>query len=244
MVSPFDESGLGVSRRHTPSRIGVFGGTFNPIHVCHLRVAARVRELLGLERVVFVPAAEPPHKSADLAPAVHRLEMTRLAVAGVPGFEVDDLELKRPGPSYSADTMEEFRRRYPDADLYFLLGEDMFRDLASWRDPHRLLAVCRLAVIARAGVPFAALAGVPWLGDTPREVLERVDAESGEASRDLGPHVPVCLVKTVPCEVSATQVRRDLAAGRLDKKVLPAPVHSYILKNKLYGALNEQRTPS
>jgi nicotinate-nucleotide adenylyltransferase len=207
-------------------------------------VASRVRELLGLERVIFVPAAEPPHKNADLAPAFHRLEMTKLAVAGWPGFEVDDLELKRAGPSYSADTMEEFRRRYPDADLYFLLGEDMFRDLSTWRDPHRLLAACRLAVIARSGVPFAALAGLSWLGDTPRDVLEHLDARSGEVTLDLGPRVPVCLVRPDPCDVSSTQVRRDLAAGRLKKKVLPAPVHSYILKNRLYGVRDARRTLS
>ncbi len=220
-------------------KIGVFGGTFNPIHTCHLQVAARVRELVGLERVIFVPAAEPPHKSADLAPAFHRLEMTKLAVAGWPGFEVDDLELRRPGPSYSADTMEEFQRRYPDADLYFLLGEDMFRSLSTWRDPHRLLAVCRLAVIARAGVPFAALADLPWLGDTPREVLVRLDEQPGEVSLDLGPDIPVCLVRPAPCDISSTQVRRDLAAGRLEKKALPALVQSYILKYELYGARRE-----
>ncbi len=198
-----------------------------------------MRELVGLERVIFVPAAEPPHKSADLAPAVHRLEMTRLAVAEWPGFEVDDLELTRPGPSYSADTMEAFRRRYPDAELYFLLGGDMFRQLSSWRDPHRLLAVCRLAVIARAGTPFAAFVGLPWLGDTPRETLERLDALAGEVSLDLGPELPVCLVRTAPCDVSSTQVRRDLAAGCLEKKVLPAPVQSYILKQHLYGVRDE-----
>jgi nicotinate-nucleotide adenylyltransferase len=219
-----------------PPKIGVFGGTFNPIHSCHLYVAARVRELVGLERVIFVPAAEPPHKHTDLAPARHRLEMVKLAVAGRSGFEVDDLELTRPGPSYSADTMEEFRRRYPDADLYFLLGEDMFRALSTWRDPGRLLAVCRLAVIARSGVPFASLADLPWLGKTPREVLERLDQRPGEVSLDLGPDVPVCLVRTAPCDVSSTRLRRELAAGRLEKKALPAPVRSYILKYGLYGA--------
>jgi nicotinate-nucleotide adenylyltransferase len=202
-------------------------------------VAARVRELIGLDRVVFVPAAEPPHKSGDLAPARHRLEMTKLAVKGWPGFEVDDLELARPGPSYSADTMEEFRRRCPDADLYFLLGEEMFRDLATWRDPHRLLAACRLAVIARSGTPFAALAGLPWLGDTPPEILARLDRQAGDASLDLGPRTPVCLVKLAPCDISSTQVRRDLAAGRLEKKALPALVQSYILKHGLYGVRRE-----
>jgi nicotinate-nucleotide adenylyltransferase len=140
--------------------------------------------------------------------------------------------------------MEEFRRRHPDADLYFLLGEDMFRDLSTWRDPHRLLAACRLAVIARAGVPFASLAGLSWLGDTPRDILRDLDARSGEVVLDLGPRAPVCLVRPEPCDVSSTQVRRDLAAGRLEKKVLPAPVHSYILKNRLYGVRDARRSLS
>lgn len=220
-----------------PLRIGVFGGTFNPIHVCHLRIAARVQTLIPLDRVVFVPASVPPHKAKeDLAPAHHRLEMTRLAVAGWPGFEVDDLELKRPGPSFSADTMEEFRRRYPAAERYFLMGIEMFIDLATWRDPHRLLAACRVIVMARAGRRFAEVAGLPWVGGTPAEVLARFDAVPGEAALDLGPTARVVLVKPEPCEISSTQIRRDLAAGRSVKKVLPGPVHSYILRQKLYGA--------
>jgi nicotinate-nucleotide adenylyltransferase len=221
----------------SPLRIGVFGGTFNPIHVCHLHIAARVLALLALDRVVFVPASVPPHKAKeDLAPAHHRLEMVRLAVAGWPGFEVDDLELARPGPSYSADTMEEFRRRYPDDELYFLMGIEMFIDLATWREPHRLLAACRVAVMARAGRRFAEVTGLPWVGDTPREVLARLDAVPGEAALDLGPPARVVLVKLDPCEISSTQIRQDLAAGHSVKKVLPGPVHSYILRQKLYGA--------
>jgi nicotinate-nucleotide adenylyltransferase len=217
------------------SKIGVFGGTFNPIHVCHLRIAARVRELVGLDRVIFVPAATPPHKASELAPAVHRMEMVKLAVAGWPGLETDDLELTREGPSYSADTMEIFRVRYPDADLYFLMGIDMFRTLSTWRDPHRLVAACRLLIIGRQGTPFAGLFNTPWLGDVPRDALLRLDADAAEAVLDLGPHTPVCLVKPSPCDVSSTQIRRDLAAGRSVKKVLPAPVQSYILQNRLYG---------
>lgn len=131
--------------------------------------------------------------------------------------------------------MEELRRRYPEADRYFLLGGDMFRELSTWRDPDRLLAACRLIVIARSGTPFATLTGLPWMGDTPRETLQRLDNQPGEAGLDLGPRLPLWLVKTVPCDVSSTQLRRDLAAGRWDKKVLPAPVQSYILKHKLYG---------
>lgn len=226
-----------------PPKIGVFGGTFNPIHVCHLRIAARVRELVGLDRVIFVPAAIPPHKAVELAPALHRLEMVKRAVAGWPGFEADDLELSREGPSYSADTMEVFRGRYPDADLYFLMGIDMFGTLSTWRDPHRLVAACRLLIIGRQGAPFAGLSGMPWLGDAPREVLARLDADAGEAVVDLTPGSPVCLVKPAPCDASSTQIRRSLAEGRSVKKVLPAPVQSYILQNRLYGVHGNGELP-
>lgn len=213
----------------------MFGGTFNPIHSCHLRVADRVRDLVGLDRVIFVPAADPPHKSVDLEAPDHRFAMTRLAVAEWPDFVADDLELRRPGPSYSADTMGEFRRRHPDADLFFLLGIEMFRELATWRDPERLLAYCRLIVIGRSGSPFAGLAGLPWLRDAAPSDLARLDAQEGEAAIDLAPACPIVLVKPEPCELSSTQVRRDLVAGRVGRNVLPGPVWSYILKNKLYG---------
>jgi len=220
-----------------PLRIGVFGGTFNPIHVCHLRVAARAKELVGLDRVVFVPAAHPPHKADEkLVAARHRLEMTRLAIAGRPGFEVDDLELRRPGPSYSVDTLDEFRRRHPAAELYFLVGVETFLELSTWREPHRLFAASRVVVIARAGRSFEALAGVPWIGNTPRAVLAGFDATTGEAALDLGPTARVVLVKIAPCDISSTQVREDLAAGRAVKNLLPAPVYFYILEHRLYGA--------
>ncbi len=233
-----------MDRLSVPPKIGVFGGTFNPIHVCHLRIAARVRELVGLDRVIFVPAAIPPHKAAELAPPAHRMAMVKLAVAGWPGFEADDLELSRDGPSYSADTMEIFRDRYPDADLYFLMGIEMFRTLSTWRDPHRLVAACRLLVIGRQGTPFAGLSAMSWLGDTSRDVLGRLDADAGEAVLDLGPRIPVCLVKPSPCDMSSTQIRRDLAEGRSVKKVLPAPVQSYILEHRLYGVREKGELPT
>jgi nicotinate-nucleotide adenylyltransferase len=140
--------------------------------------------------------------------------------------------------------MEIFRGRYPDADLYFLVGIDMFRTLSTWRDPHRLVAACRLLVLGRQGAPFAGLSGTPWLGDAPRDVLERLDAGAGEAVVDLTPRSPVCLVKPAPCDASSTRIRRDLAAGRSVKKVLPAPVQSYILQNRLYGVREKGELPS
>jgi nicotinate-nucleotide adenylyltransferase len=140
--------------------------------------------------------------------------------------------------------MEIFRGRYPDAVLYFLMGLDMFRTLSTWRDPHRLVAACRLLVIGRQGTPFAGLSGMPWLGDTPRDVLERLDADAGEAVLDLKPRSPVCLVKPAACDVSSTQIRRDLAEGRSVKKVLPVPVQSYILQNRLYGVREKGELPN
>jgi len=220
-----------------PERLGVFGGTFNPIHVCHLQIGDRVRDLIQLDRVIFVPASEPPHKRGSaLAPANHRLEMTRLAVSGWPGFEVDDLELRRPGPSYSVDTIEALHQRHPAADLFFMIGFDMFAAFSTWREPERILATSRAVVIAREGRPFASLAGLPWVEGTPLEILAGFDAVPAEAALDLGPRARVILVKPHPCEISSTVIRRDLAAGCVPRKVLPAAVHSYILKHDLYGA--------
>ena len=112
--------------------LGVLGGTFNPIHVAHLRLGEAAREALGLERVLFVPAGDPPLKAAGVASAAHRLEMVKLATADNPGFEVADLELSRAGPSYTVDTLDELRRRRPEEELWFVLGADAFSELESW----------------------------------------------------------------------------------------------------------------
>jgi nicotinate-nucleotide adenylyltransferase len=133
-------------------RLGVFGGTFDPPHIGHLIVARDVLERLGLARVLFVPALEPPHKRGrSISPAGVRLEMLQAAVSRHPGFAVDDLELRRSGPSYTVDTLLALRERHADDELFLLLGADQYADLDSWHRPEEIRRLARIVVLARGG---------------------------------------------------------------------------------------------
>src|SRR3712207_5576514 len=135
-------------------RIGVFGGTFDPVHLGHLILAEQCREQAQLDQVWFIPAARPPHKQdRPLTPFAQRLEMLALALAGHPAFRADDLEKDRPGPSYTVDTLEEVRRRQPGQELELLIGSDCLPDLPRWREPVRILELAGLLVVARPGWP-------------------------------------------------------------------------------------------
>ncbi|MCE2489623.1 MAG: nicotinate-nucleotide adenylyltransferase [Anaerolineae bacterium] len=134
-------------------RIGVIGGTFDPPHCGHLALAGAVRKALDLNRLLFVPAADPPHKQGvDKSPASARLEMLELALAGQAGVCLSRLDIDRPGPHYSLDTMKLLRRDHPDASFWFVMGADSLRDLPTWRQPRELVSLCRLAVVPRPGV--------------------------------------------------------------------------------------------
>ncbi|MGH7264887.1 MAG: nicotinate (nicotinamide) nucleotide adenylyltransferase, partial [Candidatus Rokuibacteriota bacterium] len=136
-------------------RLGILGGTFNPIHLGHLVLAESFRERLVLDRVLFVPAGTPPHKAAPgIAPALHRYAMISLAVAGHPAFAASDVEVRRPGPSYSVETLEALAGEWPGARLFFLMGSDTFLDLPSWRAPERLTTWATVAVGRRTGSAF------------------------------------------------------------------------------------------
>jgi nicotinate-nucleotide adenylyltransferase len=133
-------------------RIGIYGGTFDPPHVGHLIVASDVFEALRLDRLVFIPSADPPHKQGQVeATAEQRLEMVRAAIADDPRFEVDDLELRREGASYSVDTLREMRKRHADAELFFVIGMDQMREMHSWREPHEVARLACLSVVTREG---------------------------------------------------------------------------------------------
>ena len=121
-------------------RLGLFGGTFDPIHLGHLILAEQCRESCALDRVWFVVAGEPPHKRGDRTAVAHRLEMARIAVAGHPAFAVSEIEATRPGPHYSVETLESVHRERPDDELFFLIGADSLNDLPSWREPGRIAA--------------------------------------------------------------------------------------------------------
>lgn len=196
--------------------IGVFGGTFDPIHLGHLVAAEEVRVKLDLDRILFVPAGRPWLKvDRPVSPAKHRLEMIRLAIADRPQFALSTVEVDRPGPSYTVETLELLRRQLgAEARIFFLLGSDGLPDLPEWREPRRLIQLCRLAVFARPGRPVPSL-----------ESLETAIPGLSEN---------VVFVEVPQVDVSATQIRRQVAEGVSVRDWLPPMVEDYILTHGLY----------
>lgn len=207
--------------------LGILGGTFNPIHLAHLRVAEEAREALALERVLFIPSADPPHKTRGLAPASHRLAMARLATASNPAFEVQDLELRRPGPSYTVDTLRELRAAHPGRRLWFVIGADAFAELETWHRPDELLALASLAVIPRPGSAERPLADLlpPQLRKGLRATPSGLEHPSGQEVRA----VPVSALA-----ISATDLRWRVARGASIRYLVPDSVADYIEKHGLY----------
>lgn len=206
--------------------VGVLGGTFNPIHLAHLRLAEEMREALALARVILVPAGDPPLKRRGVARAELRLEMVRRAAASNPALEVDDLEVRRAGPSYTVDTLAELRRRWPGAKLWFLVGADTLRDLESWREPARLFELASFAAAARPGQPAALRALLPAslaepFRDGPRGLVHR----SGNEIR---------AIPFTPLDISASDLRRRVARGASLRYLVPDEVIEFIAKHHLY----------
>ncbi len=196
----------------------LYGGTFNPIHLGHLIIAEECRRRLGAARVLFLPAAQPPHKNDDIAPAEHRLEMVRLAAAANPGFEVSDLEIARGGRSYTIDTVRELQRLAPSKKLHLLVGADSVPDLPTWRDAKALLGACQVVTAARHGWDTTAFDGIRgFFGDAAVDALRRFAFDT-----------PVV-------EISSTEIRRRLRAGERVRYWVPDAVEEYIRRHGLYG---------
>jgi nicotinate-nucleotide adenylyltransferase len=216
-----------------PARIGLFGGTFNPIHLGHLRAAEEVAERLDLERLVFLPCAQPPHKrGADevIAPARERLEWVRLAIAGNPRFALDPVELDREGPSYSVDTLRAQRREPGDEPPVFVIGLDAFAEIDGWREPEALFGLASFAVLTRPPAEMAPLAGC--LPQSARAVLELSD--DGSSARHPSKGTWVRLVEITALDISATDVRARLRAGLSVRYLVPEPVREAILASGVY----------
>ncbi len=220
-------------------RLGVLGGTFNPIHLGHLVLAESFRERLALDRVLFVPAGTPPHKTLPgIAPVFHRYAMAALAVAGHPAFATSEVEVRRSGPSYSVDTLEALAGEWPGARLFFLMGSDTFLDLPTWRTPERLTAWATLAVGYRAGGAFdpESAAAHAVLGRLGCRAMRRVAPIADHADVVEGiPPGEVLLVETRSLPVSAREIRALLAAGRSVRYLVPPAVADYIAQHRLYA---------
>lgn len=213
------------------ARTAVLGGSFNPIHYGHLLLADEVLEALGLDRVLFVPAAVPPHKSpAHLAPIADRYAMVQLATAGNPRFAVSDLELRRPGPSYTVDTLDALG---PTGDtLFLLLGSETFLDLLTWREPRRIGRLARLVIVPRVGSPFDPE------GAAAQKVVRELGIEGGfvHVTSAAVPDRGVLVVHATSLPISASELRRRVRDGRSVTYRLPPAVIDYIHTHRLYRA--------
>jgi nicotinate-nucleotide adenylyltransferase len=219
----------------TPARLGLFGGTFNPIHVGHLRAAEEAAEALALDRVVFLPSAVPPHKASArgdvIAPAQHRLEWVKLATEGNPRFSVDALELEREGPSYSVDTLRTLRKRDGDAEIVFLIGLDAFAEIGSWREPEALFELTHFAVFPRSPRDPGTLAD--WIPDCVKgEIVLAPDGRSGRHAR-AGTWIRLLSIR--PLDVSASELRERLREGRSVRYLVPDTVRRAILASGAYA---------
>jgi nicotinate-nucleotide adenylyltransferase len=197
-------------------RLGVLGGTFDPVHAGHLVLAEQAREQLRLERVLWVPAGDPWRKAGEtVSAAEHRVAMVRLAIGGNETFEVSTAELDRPGPTYTVDTLHQLHGEYAAEELYFLLGLDALHDLPNWHQPAELLRLALLGVAQRGdGHPYP-------------EELERLLPGLGERVR---------WVEMPRLDISGTELRRRASQGHTLRYLVPAAVEAYIQEHNLYRA--------
>ncbi len=186
-------------------KIGILGGTFNPIHIGHLILAEEAREKLGLDRIIFVPAYLPPHKdNADIAEVRHRYQMLNLAIKKNNYFSVSDIEIKRDGRSYTIDTIKEFKRAYPDDDLYFIIGSDLLKYLDEWKDLSEIIKMVKFIVATRPGYP-----------------LEKIPN-----------YIATIPIRAV--DISGFEIRKAIKEDKSFRYLVPEVVYKYIFKNKLY----------
>jgi nicotinate-nucleotide adenylyltransferase len=211
--------------------IGILGGTFDPVHLAHLRVAEELREAQGLDHVRLVPSAVPPHKRGTVAPAAHRLRMVARAVAGQPGLRAWDVELRRGGPSYSVDTLRTLRAELGASHrIVFALGWDAFTEFHTWREHAAIFALCDVVVVTRPPLP-ASLA----LDDFPVAARNAFHYDRLSAGfRHVSGHL-VTLQPVTALDISATDIRARLRSRRSIRFLVPDTVRRYIDVHRLYA---------
>jgi nicotinate-nucleotide adenylyltransferase len=186
-------------------KIGILGGTFNPIHLGHLILVEEVRQKIGLTKVIFIPANLPPHKdNGEIISASHRMKMIKLAIKGNPYFFVSDIEIRRGGRSYTIDTIKELRRIYPGRGLYFIIGSDLFKYLNEWKDLKEIISMVKFIVATRPGYP---------LDDIP-DYMKTIDIRA--------------------VDISAFEIRQCIKQGHSFRYLVPEAVRQYIIRERLY----------
>ena len=214
-------------------RLGVLGGTFDPVHFGHLDAGDAAQSALGLDEVRLIPSHDPPHRSVDpLASAFHRFALVSLAIAARPSWRVSDVEVARPGASYSVDTLRALHAEgWSAAQIFFILGSDAFAEIATWRQFPDVLDAAQFVVVARPGVTLdEALSRTPQLRPRMRQ-----PADAGVLTGETG----VFFVEARTRDVSSTEIRTRLAAGRPIDDLVPASVARHITAHQLYGAVDD-----
>ncbi len=225
-----------MTERASGPRIGLFGGTFNPIHLGHLRAAEEVRESLALDQILFIPSAIPPHKRTDpadpIAEAQWRLQWTQRAIASEKEFSVDRIEIDRPGPLFLVDTLEAIREREPAGTrIVFIVGEDAFAEMGDWRAPERLFALADLAVMTRPPDRLRDLAQ-----RMPQVVRDSFRfSQQGRVAQHREAGTRIDLISITALDISSTEIRSAIRSGRSIRYLVPESIREEIEGSGCYG---------
>ncbi len=214
-------------KQGTSKRVGLFGGTFNPIHLGHLRGAEEIREVFHLNEVIFVPSSIPPHKRTEkMTKASHRLEMVRLAISGNPHFSVSDVEISRSGKSYSIETIKYFRDMGHDV-FFFILGSDAFAEIETWKEFQKLFSLCHFVVMTRPGSQEEAC--------SPPQALAPNFKYASEEEAWVHVSGYMLYFKQISfLDISSTKVRKLIEKNRSVRYLIPPEVQIYIQEHSLY----------
>lgn len=208
----------------TNMKLGIFGGTFNPIHFGHLRAAEEVREKVNLDKVIFIPSGNPPLKSQDLIDAFHRYSMTRLATASNVNFVVSDIEINQTEKSYTVNTIQRLYEIYSGDELFFILGIDAFLDIPNWWQPELLMSMLDFIIVTRPGFDLSDITKSPYI-EKSKEQSALYTLTSGKKA---------LLINITPLDISSTNIRRLLKRGLSIKYLLPEAVEKYLHDYNLY----------
>ncbi|MCH7949513.1 MAG: nicotinate-nucleotide adenylyltransferase [Candidatus Dadabacteria bacterium] len=215
------------------NRVGLFGGTFDPIHYGHLRAAEEIRQILSLNKIYFIPSAVPPHKEdSNITPAEDRLKMLRLAIEGNEYFDISEFELENKAPSYTVDTLEHLTVVHPDLEFYFIVGNELFNQIESWKDYSRLFELCSFAVITRPGFSDLDSNKIPLaLKDDFRyyKKIENVISYTKSTLKDI------VFTEIRGIEISSTDIRNFVKSKKSIKYLVPNKVEKFIITEKLYA---------
>lgn len=212
-------------------RVGLFGGTFNPVHWGHLRAAEEIREMFDLTQVIFIPTNISPHKeSKEIIPADHRLKMLGLALDGNPYFFTSDVELKRPGKSYSIETISHFKNTFgEELNLFFILGIDVFLEITSWKNYQGLFSLCNFIVMSRPRYEINELQQV-----IPTQIKKDFRYQPEEKRFIHNSHVSIYFTEITPIDISSHSIRMLIKEEHSIKYLLPEEVENYVKEHKLY----------